>query len=222
MSENVKKQNLSDTPHLGGREEESGGGGIGIITYGAGNIFSLTAALERLEIAYGMITNEADFKLYDRYIIPGVGHAGAAMHKLEKTGLVPKIKALNKPTLGICVGMQLLTSYSEEGNSDLLNIIPVKTLKFANNTSFKVPHTGWNRVYPEKENKLFENIPNGSHFYFVHSYFIEYNPVYILSSTTYINKFSASIWLDNFYGVQFHPEKSGTYGETLLINFSKI
>ncbi|MDF2432061.1 MAG: imidazole glycerol-phosphate synthase subunit HisH [Mucilaginibacter sp.] len=195
---------------------------IGIITYGAGNIFSLTAALNRLGIPYGMITNEADFEKYDRYIIPGVGHAGAAMHKLEQTGLVPKIKALNKPTLGICVGMQLLTSYSEEGNSDLLNIIPVKTLKFASDTNYKVPHTGWNRVYPEKENKLFENIPAGSHFYFVHSYFIEYHPAYILSSTTYINKFSASIWLDNFYGVQFHPEKSGTYGETLLINFSKI
>src|ERR1700712_2178294 len=136
----------------------SGLGGIGIITYGAGNIFSLTAALERLGIAYGMITNEDDFELYDRYIIPGVGHAGAAMNKLSSTGFIPKIKALNKPTLGICVGMQLLTAYSEEGNSTLLDIIPVKTLKFANNPTYKVPHTGWNKVYPEKENPLFENI----------------------------------------------------------------
>jgi glutamine amidotransferase len=195
---------------------------IGIITYGAGNIFSLTAALERIGIDYGMIKTEEDFEQYDRYIIPGVGHAGAAMHKLEQTGLVPKIKSLTKPTLGICVGMQLLTSYSEEGNTDLLNIFPIKTLKFANYTGYKVPHTGWNRVYPEKKNPLFQNIPGGSHFYFVHSYFIEYNFVYILSSTTYINKFSASIWRDNFYGVQFHPEKSGAYGETLLLNFSKL
>src|SRR5665213_3234635 len=81
----------------------------GIINYGAGNIFSLTAALDRLGISYGMINNEADFEQYDRYIIPGVGHAGAAMNKLQHTGLVPKIKALEKPTLGICVGMQLLT-----------------------------------------------------------------------------------------------------------------
>jgi len=195
---------------------------IGIITYGAGNIFSLTAALQRLGIPYGMIENEADFEKYDRYIIPGVGHAGAAMDKLVKTGFVDKIKALKKPTLGICVGMQLLTAHSEEGNSDLLDIIPVKTRKFEADTEFKVPHTGWNQVYPEKQNPLFENIPAGSHFYFVHSYFIEYNEAFTLSSTRYSTKFSASIWRDNFYGVQFHPEKSGSYGETLLINFSKL
>ena len=195
---------------------------IGIIRYGAGNIFSLTAALERLGIPYGMINKEDDFELYDRYIIPGVGHAGAAMRKLESTGLVPKIKQLDKPTLGICVGMQLLTAYSEEGDSNLLDLFPIKTLKFESNSNQKVPHTGWNKVYPEKENPLFENIPEGSHFYFVHSYFIEYNEAYTLSSTDYINKFSASIWRDNFFGVQFHPEKSGAYGETLLRNFSKI
>ncbi|MBB5393975.1 imidazole glycerol phosphate synthase subunit HisH [Mucilaginibacter sp. AK015] len=195
---------------------------IGIIRYGAGNIFSLTAALERLGIAYGMVNTEADLELYDRYIIPGVGHAGAAMRKLEQTGLVPAIKALKKPTLGICVGMQLLTSYSEEGDSNLLDLFPIKTLKFPDTGVFKVPHTGWNQVDVEKESPLFENIPTGSHFYFVHSYFIEYNKLYTLSSTSYINKFSASIWYNNFYGVQFHPEKSGAYGETLLRNFSKI
>jgi glutamine amidotransferase len=200
----------------------SGGGGIGIIRYGAGNIFSLTAALERLGIPYGMIEHESDFEKFDRYIIPGVGHAGAAMQKLEQTGLVPKIRSLNKPTLGICVGMQLLTSYSEEGDSHLLNIIPVKTLKFKNSTEHKVPHTGWNQVYTEKENALFKNIPIGSHFYFVHSYFIEYDNKFTLSSTNYSIKFSASIWYNNFYGVQFHPEKSGVYGETLLTNFSKL
>jgi glutamine amidotransferase len=195
---------------------------VGIITYGAGNIFSLTAALERLGIDYGMIHTEEDFERFDRYIIPGVGHAGAAMNKLQQTGLIPKIKALTKPTLGICVGMQLLTSYSEEGDSNLLDIFPIKTLKFKNSTEYKVPHTGWNRVYAEKENALFANIPVGSHFYFVHSYFIEYNNLYTLSSTDYSIKFSASIWRDNFYGVQFHPEKSGVYGEILLTNFSKL
>ena len=195
---------------------------IGIIRYGAGNIFSLTAALERLGIAYGMVNSEADMEQYDRYIIPGVGHAGAAMQKLEQTGLVPKIKSLKKPTLGICVGMQLLTSYSEEGDSNLLDIIPIKTLKFTSDTEHKVPHTGWNQVFAEKDSPLFKNIPAGSHFYFVHSYFIEYNNAYTLSSTNYNIKFSASIWRDNFYGVQFHPEKSGVYGETLLTNFSKL
>ncbi|GGB02734.1 MULTISPECIES: imidazole glycerol phosphate synthase subunit HisH [Mucilaginibacter] len=209
-------KSLAEAPPSGG------GGGIGIILYGAGNIFSLTAALERLGIPYGFINSEEDFDKYDRYIIPGVGHAGAAMNKLKATGLVPSIKALKKPTLGICVGMQLLTSYSEEGDSNLLDIIPVKTLRFKDSADHKVPHTGWNRVYPEKDNPLFENIPSGSHFYFVHSYFIEYDKAYTLLASDYGNQFSASIWLDNFYGVQFHPEKSGVFGETLLTNFSKI
>jgi len=197
-------------------------GGIGIVRYGAGNIFSLTSALDRLGITYGMINEEADFEQFDRYIIPGVGHAGAAMNKLINTGLVPKIKASQKPTLGICVGMQLLTEHSEEGDSNLLNIIPVKTLKFKDEPGFKVPHTGWNNVYPQPGNPLFENIPADAHFYFVHSYYIEYNKTYTLASTNYINNFSASIWHNNFFGVQFHPEKSGEYGETLLKNFSKI
>jgi imidazole glycerol-phosphate synthase subunit HisH len=199
-----------------------GWGGLGIVYYGAGNIFSLTSALDRLGISYGMIHSEADFEQYDRYIIPGVGHAGAAMNKLVSTGLVPKIKALNKPTLGICVGMQLLTSYSEEGDSNLLDIIPVKTLRFADSTEYKVPHTGWNRVYPNEGNPLFKGIPQGSHFYFVHSYFIEYNSAYTLASTDYSLKFSASIVKNNFFGVQFHPEKSGAFGEQLLTNFANL
>jgi glutamine amidotransferase len=165
---------------------------IGIIRYGAGNIFSLTATLERLGIAYGMVHTEADFEQFDRYIIPGVGHAGAAMQKLQSTGLVPTIKALNKPLWVFAWACNCLP-HSEEGDAEMLNIFPVKTLRFPNSATFKVPHTGWNQVYPEKE-KLFENIPTGSHFYFVHSYFIEYDPLYTLSSTTYINKFSASIW----------------------------
>ena len=198
------------------------GGGVGIINYGAGNIFSLTAALQRLGIAWGMINAAGDFGCYDRYIIPGVGHAGAAMKKLEQTGLVPVIKALKKPVLGICVGMQLLTAFSEEGNAALMNIFPVKTLKFKPEGLFKVPHTGWDQSVAEKDSRLFENIPSASHFYFVHSYYIEFDKAYTLTSTNYINSFSASIWRDNFYGVQFHPEKSGIYGEQLLKNFATL
>lgn len=222
MSDTTQNKDSFNTPPSGGSDGLRAGGGIGIIRYGAGNIFSLTAALERLGIAYGMVNSEEDLQKFDRYIIPGVGHAGAAMQKLRQTGLVPKIKALKKPTLGICVGMQLLTSYSEEGDSNLLDIIPIKTLKFTSDSEHKVPHTGWNQVFAEKDSPLFENIPAGSHFYFVHSYFIEYNNAYTLSSTNYNIKFSASIWQDNFYGVQFHPEKSGKYGEQLLSNFSKL
>ena len=195
---------------------------IGIIRYGAGNIFSLTAALDRLGIKYGMVHSEADFEQFDRYIIPGVGHAGAAMNKLQQSGMVEKIKAIQKPTLGICVGMQLLTAHSEEGDANMLNIFPIQTKRFTDSAEYKVPHTGWNQAYSEKENPLFKNIPNGSHFYFVHSYFIEFNPAYTLASTDYSIKFSASIWKDNFFGVQFHPEKSGKFGEVLLTNFSNL
>jgi len=195
---------------------------IGIIRYGAGNIFSLTAALDRLGIKYDMVHSEADFEQFDRYIIPGVGHAGAAMNKLEHSGMVDKIKAIQKPTLGICVGMQLLTAHSEEGDANMLNIFPIKTKRFADSSEYKVPHTGWNQVYSEKENPLFKNIPIGSHFYFVHSYFIEFDEAFTLASTNYSLKFSASIWRDNFFGVQFHPEKSGKFGETLLTNFSNL
>jgi len=195
---------------------------IGIIRYGAGNIFSLTAALDRLGIKYGMVNSEADFEQFDRYIIPGVGHAGAAMNKLLQSGMVEKIKTIHKPTLGICVGMQLLTAHSEEGDANMLNIFPIQTKRFTDSSEYKVPHTGWNQVYSEKENPLFKNIPIGSHFYFVHSYFIEFNEACTLASTNYSLKFSASIWKDNFFGVQFHPEKSGKFGETLLTNFSNL
>ena len=216
MDNNNSNTYNASTPPSGGW------GAIGIVQYGAGNIFSLTSALNRLGISYGMIEKPEDFDLYDRYIIPGVGHAGAAMNKLRQTGLVPDIQNLKKPTLGICVGMQLLTAHSEEGDADLLNIIPVKTLKFSDSANYKVPHTGWNRVHAEKDNPLFKDIPADTHFYFVHSYYIQYNNQYTLASTDYSLKFSASIWRDNFYGVQFHPEKSGIYGETLLTNFSKL
>lgn len=195
---------------------------IGIVNYGAGNIFSLTAALDRLDLKYGMINTEANFDLYDRIIIPGVGHAGAAMKKLVDTGLVPKIKSLSKPVLGICVGMQLITNYSEEGNSHLLEIIPVKTLKFKEAMDKKVPHMGWNQISTANESPLFQGIKNDTYFYFVHSYFIEFNSKFTVAFCDYGIKFSAGIQRDNFYGVQFHPEKSGEAGELLLKNFAHL
>jgi glutamine amidotransferase len=194
---------------------------IGIVNYGAGNIFSLTSALKRLDIQYGMINEAADFEQYSHIIIPGVGHAGAAMKKLEETGLVDVIKAQTKPVLGICVGMQLLTEHSEEGNTKLMNIVPVRTRLFDKAGNIKIPHMGWNNVSP-KNNKLFEGVEDQAQFYFVHSYFIEYNPTFDIATAEYGSPFSASIQKDNFYGVQFHPEKSGAAGELVLKNFSKI
>jgi glutamine amidotransferase len=195
---------------------------IGIVYYGAGNIFSLKAALDRLGLSYGMIHNAEDFDQYDCYIIPGVGHAGTAMQKLNETGLIPAIIQLKKPVLGICVGMQLLSNHSEEGDSTLTGIIPLGTKLFSETLQVKVPHTGWNKVFPNPDNLLFKDIPKDSHFYFVHSYFIEFNSKFTIAATEYGIKFSSAIQRDNFYGVQFHPEKSGIAGEQLIKNFAQL
>ncbi len=191
---------------------------IGIIEYGAGNIFSLTCALDRLEISYRMVKTAEEFEACDKYIIPGVGHAGAAMARLEESGLVPLIRATDKPVLGICVGMQLLTDTSEEGDSTLLGIVPLKTSLFKT-PALKVPHMGWNIVKPHNDDILFRGLAPESHFYFVHSYFIEFNPNFTIGSTGYGTVFSASMRKNNFRGVQFHPEKSGENGELVLKNF---
>ncbi|WP_256007400.1 imidazole glycerol phosphate synthase subunit HisH [Pedobacter deserti] len=194
---------------------------IGIVNYGAGNIFSLTSALERQGIAYGMVNEEADLEKYTHIIIPGVGHAGAAMKKLEQTGLIKPLKALKKPVLGICVGMQLLTAHSEEGDADMMAVVPVRTRLFDREKGIKIPHMGWNNV-AHHNNSLFEGIAPDAQFYFVHSYFIEYNPIFDIATAEYGLPFSAGVQKDNFYGVQFHPEKSGAAGERLLKNFSKL
>ncbi|WP_270089441.1 imidazole glycerol phosphate synthase subunit HisH [Sphingobacterium sp. SYP-B4668] len=195
---------------------------IGIINYGAGNIFSLTAALNRVGLSYMMVNKPDEIDHCDRIIIPGVGHAGAAMTKLRESGLADCIAHITKPVLGICVGMQLLTAYSEEGDVNLLDIVPIKTLHFSGRIDQKVPHMGWNSISPQKESPLFSNIEDNAYFYFVHSYFIEYHEDYTIAKCDYGTSFSAAMAKSNFYGVQFHPEKSGKAGEQLLMNFSKI
>jgi len=195
---------------------------IGIVNYGAGNIFSITAALKRLGISYGMINHAEDFDRYERIIIPGVGHAGTAMQKLLDSGLSDSIKELKKPVLGICVGMQLLTSHSQEGNADLLGIIPLRTLHFEKRIREKVPHMGWNNIDFQNNCPLFKDIPNNSYFYFVHSYYIEHELTYGIATCDYGLPFSAAIAKDNFWAVQFHPEKSGKVGEQMLLNFNKF
>lgn len=195
---------------------------IGIINYGAGNIFSLTAALKRLDLAYGMVNSKDNLAAYNHIIIPGVGHAGAAMQKLRETGMVDAILDLKVPVLGICVGMQLLSGFSEEGASKLLNLVPINTLHFKNRIQRKVPHMGWNKITLTYPDPLFQHIENDTYFYFVHSYYLEYNPTFTLAFTAYDISFSAAIKYRNFYGVQFHPEKSGAAGEQLLRNFSLL
>jgi glutamine amidotransferase len=210
------------TPPSGGSTSPERNGGIGIVNYGAGNIFSLTAALDRQKIEYQMIESPETFDRFERYIIPGVGHAGAAMEKLKASGMVAKILSTHKPVLGICVGMQLLTEFSEEGNSELLGVAPIKTRLFSQELKLKVPHTGWNKVSSTVDNELFRDLKDDTYFYFVHSFFIEFNPNFTIASADYGLKFSAALKKDNYYGVQFHPEKSGEAGEKILKNFSLI
>jgi glutamine amidotransferase len=141
---------------------------------------------------------------------------------LQDTGLVGTILSLTKPVLGICVGMQLMTSYSEEGEADLLSIVPMRTLHFASRIAEKVPHMGWNNIQIQRENRLFREIEDNAYFYFVHSYFIESDPDYSIADCSYGQTFCASLQRNNFFGVQFHPEKSGEHGAQLLLNFSRV
>lgn len=194
----------------------------GIIDYGAGNIFSLTAALDRIGSAYELVTDPAGLERYSRIIIPGVGHAGMAMDRLHSSGMAARIPDLKVPVLGICVGMQLLTRFSEEGASPLLGIVPLDTLHFQNRIREKVPHMGWNRVFSDIRSPLFEEVDKDAYFYFVHSYFIPYDVNYTTAHTDYGLRFSAAFRRDNFHGVQFHPEKSGPAGEQLLKNFTTL
>ncbi len=194
---------------------------IGIVNYGGGNIFSLKSALDRINIPHAMVSDVLELEKFSHIIIPGVGHAGKCMSKLQENKMDQAIHRLQVPVLGICVGMQLLTSYSEEGNSSLTNILPLKTKHFSENQNLKIPHMGWNIVNCKK-NTLFTGIEPYTYFYFVHSYFVEYNSQFTIANATHGEKFSAAIQSNNFYGVQFHPEKSGKAGEQLLLNFSKI
>ena len=194
---------------------------IGIINYGAGNLFSLKCALERIGTDFCMISTPEEFAKADKYIIPGVGHAGTAMQKLNSTDLVPLLRATDKPLLGICLGMQLLTEYSEEGNCGLLSMVPLNTKLFREKVT-KVPQMGWNTVTYVNNHPLFKGILNESYFYFVHSYFVEYNDEYTIGKTEYGIEYSSAIQKENYMGVQFHPEKSGKAGEQLLANFAGL
>lgn len=196
---------------------------IGIIYYGAGNLFSLKEALNRLEVPYEILYRAPiEIEKYDRFIIPGVGHAGTAMQRLKNSGLVNDVLALRKPVLGICVGMQLMTQFSEEGHVQLLDIVPLKTKRFLSEVSGKVPHVGWNQVKVSVEHPLFTGLSTEPYFYFVHSYYIEYSDSYTIAACDYGVKFSAVFQKNNFYGVQFHPEKSGVAGIRLLDNFCNL
>lgn len=187
-----------------------------IIDYGAGNIKSIEFAFERLGVHAVLSSDPEEIKAADKVIFPGVGAAGAAMSKLRESGLDQLIPQLKQPVLGICLGMQLMCKHSAENDTEGLGIFDVDVLKFDKN-KVKVPQIGWNRI-TDLNTALFDTVDQGSYIYMVHSYYVPQCEETIATST-YDISYSAALHKDNFYGTQFHPEKSSVVGEQLLKNF---
>jgi imidazole glycerol-phosphate synthase subunit HisH len=193
---------------------------IRIIHYKAGNIASVNNALARLGHRPEPATDPADLATADKLIFPGVGHARPAMEVLNDSGLTDAIRNFRGPVLGICLGMQLMASRSEEGDTPGMGIFPEKIRLFVNDNgspNLKIPHMGWNEAFGLR-GPLFDGIPEGSHFYFIHSYYMEKSSQ-ATALCHYGRDFTAALEMNNYFGVQFHPEKSGEAGMTLLKNF---
>ena len=191
---------------------------IAIIDYGAGNVQSVLFALKRLGFE-GTVTNDWNtIKSADKVIFPGVGEASSAMKMLQESGLDVLIPTLKQPVLGICLGMQLMCEHSEEGNTNGLGIFDVNVVKFSQEV--KVPQMGWNTIYNLKT-PLFEGIKENEFMYLVHSFYAPLSENTI-ATTNYELEYSTALQRDNFYGVQFHPEKSGVFGEQILKNFLNL
>lgn len=191
---------------------------IAIIDYGAGNVQSVLFALERLGFE-GIVTNDwKTIKKADKVIFPGVGEASSAMKMLADSGLDILIPTLKQPVLGICLGMQLMCKHSEEGNTNGLGIFDINVVKFSNEV--KVPQMGWNTIYNLKS-PLFTGIKENEFMYLVHSYYAPLSENTI-ATTNYVHEYSTALQSDNFFGVQFHPEKSGIFGEQILKNFLNL
>ncbi|OOF64431.1 imidazole glycerol phosphate synthase subunit HisH [Rodentibacter pneumotropicus] len=188
-----------------------------IIDTACANLSSVKFAFDRLGYAAEITSDLNKIKSADKLILPGVGTAVAAMKNLQARGLIEVIQNLTQPVLGICLGMQLMTAFSEEGNVDTLNLMPSQTALIPD-TSLPLPHMGWNNVRYAQGCPLFDGIEQNSHFYFVHSYAVSPNDNTI-ATCHYGVDFSAAIAKENFYGVQFHPERSGKNGAMLLRNF---
>ncbi len=190
-----------------------------IIKYNAGNIRSVSFALERIGIEPIITDNVNEILSADKIIFPGVGEASSAMNYLREKKLDEVIKLLKQPVLGICLGMQLMCSSSEEGNTTCLGIFDQK-IKLLDKPQLKVPQIGWNTIFDLKTN-LFDRIKEQEYQYFVHSYYAELGENTI-AKTNYELDYSSALHKNNFYGVQFHPEKSSTAGQTILENFIKL
>ncbi|HEY6162935.1 MAG TPA: imidazole glycerol phosphate synthase subunit HisH [Bacteroidia bacterium] len=187
---------------------------IAVLKYNAGNIRSVLYALERVG-AEGVVTDDPELiRSADKVIFPGVGEASSAMAYLKDRKLDGLIRSLEQPVLGICLGMQLMCEFSEEGDTKCLGLFDKRVKRFRGN---KVPQVGWNNAY-DLRSPLFDRVEENAFFYFVHSFFVEKGE-YSIALTDYEGEFSSAIQKDNFFAVQFHPEKSGRAGEQVLKNF---
>lgn len=191
-----------------------------IIKYNAGNVQSVRFALQRLGVDAVWTDDPALLRSADKVIFPGVGEASSAMQYLRERGLDVVIRSLEQPVLGICLGLQLFCRYSEENDTACLGIFDAEVRLFRITEGLKVPHMGWNEL-SHLRGPLFTGITEESFAYFVHSYYAEESPSAI-ALTEYGVRFSAALHRDNFFAVQFHPEKSGPTGHQILDNFLKI
>ncbi|MDR2121290.1 MAG: imidazole glycerol phosphate synthase subunit HisH [Tannerella sp.] len=192
-----------------------------IIKYNAGNVRSVDYALKRLDITPAVTDNPEEIQKADRVIFPGQGEASTTMRYLRERRLDSVIKDLKQPVLGICIGMQLLCRYSEEGGTDCLGVFDAEVKRFIpRRHEDKIPHMGWNTLTGVKS-KLFDESVNGRYAYFVHSYYVPKTDDAI-AVTDYIHPFASAMHKGNFYAVQFHPEKSGATGERILLNFLSL
>lgn len=189
---------------------------ITIIDYDTGNLQSVINALHRLGAEYELTAHREKIAAAEKVLLPGVGAARTAMEKLRARGLIETIRGLRQPVLGICLGMQLMCSRSEEGDTECLGLFKNEVKRF-DSPGLKVPHMGWNGIY-HLSSPLYAGLEENSYVYFVHSYAVEVNENTI-ATTDYGVPFSASLKQANFYGAQFHPEKSGPVGERILRNF---
>ena len=194
---------------------------VAVVKYNAGNIRSVDYALKRVGVEAVITADKEELQSADKVIFPGVGEAETTMNHLKATGLDELIKNLRQPVLGICLGMQLMCRYSEEGGVDCLNIFDVDVKRFVpQRHEDKVPHMGWNTI-GKTNSKLFEGFTEEEFVYFVHSFYVP-TCNFTAATTDYIHPFSAALHKDNFYATQFHPEKSGKTGEKILTNFLNL
>lgn len=192
-----------------------------IVDTGCANLTSVRCAVERLGVPVTVTRDHDIIRKASHVILPGVGTAAAAMKKLNENNLIELVQSLSQPVLGICLGMQLLTRSSQETHEeqviDCLGLVPAHVSPLEVNDDLPLPHMGWNRL-TDLHGPLFNDIPPGSHVYFVHSFAVPVGD-YTLASSDYGQTFSAAINKDNFYGVQFHPERSGKTGAQIIKNF---